>query len=106
MSRYDTMFEGLSARGEGAFGAESRRSERALLWRGPGDADQACTGKPRRPGSTWIGASLNSRTRFTRSNTREAVIPLSSARWAATVSVVKYGLPVPAAKITTRPFSR
>ena len=28
------------------------------------------------------------------------------ARSAAAVSVVKYGLPVPAAKITTRPFSR
>ena len=31
---------------------------------------------------------------------------ISSARRAAAVSVVKYGLPVPAAKITTRPFSR
>ena len=31
---------------------------------------------------------------------------ISSARNAAAVSVVKNGLPVPAAKITTRPFSR
>ena len=31
---------------------------------------------------------------------------ISSARSAAAVSVVKNGLPVPAAKITTRPFSR
>ena len=31
---------------------------------------------------------------------------ISRARSAAAVSVVKYGLPVPAAKITTRPFSR
>ena len=31
---------------------------------------------------------------------------ISMARRAAAVSVVKYGLPVPAAKITTRPFSR
>jgi hypothetical protein len=32
--------------------------------------------------------------------------PISAARRAAVVSVVKYGFPVPAAKITTRPFSR
>ena len=32
--------------------------------------------------------------------------PISTARKAAAVSVVKYGLPVPAAKMTTRPFSR
>ena len=31
--------------------------------------------------------------------------PISAARSAAAVSVVKKGLPVPAAKITTRPFS-
>ncbi len=31
---------------------------------------------------------------------------ISSARSAAVVSVVKYGLPVPAAKMTVRPFSR
>ena len=31
---------------------------------------------------------------------------ISSARWAATVSVEKYGMPAPAPKITTRPFSR
>ena len=31
---------------------------------------------------------------------------ISSARRAAAVSVVKNGLPVPAAKMTTRPFSR
>ena len=31
---------------------------------------------------------------------------ISLARSAAAVSVVKNGLPVPAAKITTRPFSR
>jgi hypothetical protein len=31
---------------------------------------------------------------------------ISSARRAAAVSVVKNGLPVPAAKITIRPFSR
>ena len=31
---------------------------------------------------------------------------ISTARSAAAVSVVKYGLPVPATKITTRPFSR
>ena len=31
---------------------------------------------------------------------------ISIARRAAAVSVVKYGLPVPAAKITARPFSR
>ena len=31
---------------------------------------------------------------------------ISSARKAAAVSVVKYGLPVPAPKITARPFSR
>ena len=37
---------------------------------------------------------------------RIASAPISSARSAAAVSVVKYGLPVPAAKITTRPFSR
>src|SRR4051794_19917455 len=37
---------------------------------------------------------------------RIASAPTSSARSAAAVSVVKYGLPVPAAKITTRPFSR
>jgi hypothetical protein len=32
--------------------------------------------------------------------------PTSTARRAAAVSVVKNGLPVPAAKITIRPFSR
>src|SRR2546430_692291 len=32
--------------------------------------------------------------------------PISTARSAAAVSVVKYGLPVPAARMTTRPFSR
>ena len=37
---------------------------------------------------------------------RIASAPISSARRAAAVSVVKNGLPVPAAKITTRPFSR
>ena len=37
---------------------------------------------------------------------RIASAPISSARSAAAVSVVKYGLPVPAAKITIRPFSR
>ena len=31
---------------------------------------------------------------------------ISSARSAAAVSELKYGLPVPAAKITMRPFSR
>ena len=31
---------------------------------------------------------------------------ISTARSAAAVSVVKYGLPVPATKIATRPFSR
>ncbi len=31
--------------------------------------------------------------------------PISTARRAAAVSVVKNGLPVPAAKITTLPFS-
>ena len=31
---------------------------------------------------------------------------ISRARWAAQVSVEKYGTPRPAAKITTRPFSR
>src|SRR5918994_580790 len=37
---------------------------------------------------------------------RIASAPISSARRAAAVSVVKNGLPVPAAKITTRSFSR
>ena len=37
---------------------------------------------------------------------RIASAPISSARSAAAVSVVKNGLPVPAAKMTTRPFSR
>jgi hypothetical protein len=32
--------------------------------------------------------------------------PISTARSAAVVSVVKKGLPVPAANTTTRPFSR
>ena len=32
--------------------------------------------------------------------------PISTARRAAAVSVVKNGLPVPAAKMTIRPFSR
>src|SRR5688572_14650783 len=32
--------------------------------------------------------------------------PISAARSVAAVSLVKYGLPVPAAKMTTRPFSR
>ncbi len=31
---------------------------------------------------------------------------ISSARWAAVVSVEKYGMPIPAPKMTTRPFSR
>ena len=31
---------------------------------------------------------------------------ISRARWAAVVSVEKYGMPMPAPKITTRPFSR
>src|SRR3990167_2022199 len=35
-----------------------------------------------------------------------ASAPISTARSAPAVSVVKNGLPVPAAKITTRPFSR
>ena len=35
---------------------------------------------------------------------RSASAPSSTARSAAVVSVVKNGLPVPAAKITTRPF--
>ena len=37
---------------------------------------------------------------------RIASAPISSARSAAAVSVVKNGLPVPAAKMTIRPFSR
>ncbi len=37
---------------------------------------------------------------------RMASAPISAARNAAVVSVVKYGLPVPAAKTTTLPFSR
>ena len=37
---------------------------------------------------------------------RMASASISSARWAAVVSVEKYGAPRPAAKITTRPFSR
>src|SRR5262249_50590594 len=37
---------------------------------------------------------------------RMAAAPISAARSAAVVSVVKYGLPVPAANTTTRPFSR
>jgi len=37
---------------------------------------------------------------------RIACAPISAARSAAVVSVVKYGLPVPAANTTTRPFSR
>ena len=37
---------------------------------------------------------------------RIASAPISSERSAAAVSVVKYGLPVPAAKSTIRPFSR
>ena len=32
--------------------------------------------------------------------------PISTARSVAAVSVVKYGLPVPATSTTTRPFSR
>ena len=32
--------------------------------------------------------------------------PISSARCAAVVSVEKYGMPTPAPKMTTRPFSR
>ena len=32
--------------------------------------------------------------------------PISRARWALTVSVEKYGIPAPAPKMTTRPFSR
>ena len=31
---------------------------------------------------------------------------ISRARWAAVVSVEKYGMPIPAPKMTTRPFSR
>ena len=31
---------------------------------------------------------------------------ISRARWAAVVSVEKYGMPMPAPKMTTRPFSR
>ena len=37
---------------------------------------------------------------------RMASAPSSSARSAAAESVLKYGLPVPAAQMTTRPFSR
>jgi hypothetical protein len=37
---------------------------------------------------------------------RMASASISAARRAAVVSVVKNGLPVPPAKITTRPFSR
>ena len=37
---------------------------------------------------------------------RRQVAPISAALSAAQVSVVKKGLPVPAPKITTRPFSR
>ena len=37
---------------------------------------------------------------------RIASAPISSARSAAAVSVVKNGFPVPAAKMTTRSFSR
>ena len=38
--------------------------------------------------------------------TGRASAPISTARRAPAVSVVKNGLPVPAAKTTTRPFSR
>ena len=37
---------------------------------------------------------------------RMASAPISNARWAAVVSVEKKGAPIPAAKITIRPFSR
>ena len=43
--------------------------------------------------STWVALSSTS-------------APISAARSAAVVSVVKNGLPCPPARITTRPFSR
>ena len=62
------------------------------------------------PGSAWRRDSTRGSPSRTPSTPffaiRIASAPISSARSAAAVSVVKYGLPVPAAKMTMRPFSR
>ena len=55
------------------------------------------------PASSLGSAVKTPSTPFASSN---ASAPISSARWAPAVSVEKYGIPTPAPKITTRPFSR
>ena len=55
------------------------------------------------PGFTR-GSSANTPSTALAINTTSA--PISNARCAAVVSVEKYGSPIPAPKITTRPFSR
>src|SRR5579862_5947362 len=75
------------------------------------------TFNPRSIACKWVSAGINfasGSTRGSPSSTpatpclaiRIASARTSRARSAAAVSVVKYGLPVPAAKITMRPFSR
>src|SRR5690242_15646009 len=75
------------------------------------------TFRPRSIASRWVSSGIRRASGFSRGSEsstpstpflpiRMPCAPISSARRAAAVSVVKNGLPVPAAKITTRPFSR
>src|SRR6185437_3637111 len=75
------------------------------------------TFRPRSIASRWVSSGIRRASGFWRGSEsstpstpflpmRIACAPISSARSAAAVSVVKNGLPVPAAKMTTRFFSR
>src|SRR5205823_8332188 len=86
----------------------SMQSERAVV---------SITFRPRSIASRCVSSGTSFASAFSRGSPsitpstpcfaiRIACAPISSARRAAAVSVVKYGLPVPAAKITMRPFSR
>src|SRR6185312_12212292 len=88
--------------------ALSMHSDRAVV---------SITFSPRSIASMWVICGINRAFGLVRGSSsstpstpflpiRIACAPISSARSAAAVSVVKNGLPVPAAKITTRPFSR
>src|SRR4029079_19249346 len=73
--------------------------------------------RPRSIASRWVSSGIRRASGFSRGSEsstpstpflpiRMPCAPISSARRAAALSVVKNGLPVPSAKITTRPFSR
>src|SRR4051794_22785417 len=80
------------------------------------NAVASATARPRSMTSRWVIAVISSASGLVRGSAvntpptalaiRTTSAPISSARCAAVVSVEKYGRPMPAPKITTRPFSR